>query len=71
MSTERNPIEATEHSKEVSVTQFYGGPRGVCVQLTQSMSDGTFGYIQMDMEQAKEAIARLQSFVWENCNNVK
>lgn len=60
--------ELKSHAKDVSLTRFWGGQRGSCVQVTQrtdrrkTQADDFFDSLQLTRAQAAALAADLQDF---------
>lgn len=60
--------ELKSHAKDVTLTRFWGGQRGSCVQVTQStgrtktQADQFFDCVQLTRAQAAALAADLQDF---------
>ena len=67
MSTERDAVPEDGASKEIHVTQFFGGnDRGLCLQLTQTVPDHfeyNTQYIQITQQQAGDLCGELQQWL--------
>ena len=66
MSTEIGTlIKAGSRSKDITVTRYFGGKeKGICIQLTQEMEDGSWGYVQLSFEESVLLIAVIKDHVF-------
>lgn len=53
MSTEIGTLmNAGSRSKDIKITRYFGSAGvGPCIQLTQEMEDGSWGYVQLSKEE--------------------
>lgn len=64
MSTEIGVLtESGNRNVDLSVTRYYGGSKGVCVQLTAMQEDSRYGYVQLSVADLKELIPILKKFI--------
>lgn len=60
-------IKAGSRSKDIKITRYWGGKeKGPCVQLTQEMEEGSWGYVQLSKEESVLLIAVLKEYVFKN-----
>ena len=64
MTTELNPMKRTgSRNVELSITRFWGGKNGMCLQLTGIMEEGSHGYVQLNKRDMERLIATWQKNV--------
>ena len=64
MSTDICTIKNTgSRNVDLSLTRYWGGEKGICVQITGETEEGSIGYVQLSVQDIISLVPLLQEYI--------